>query len=212
MAPIAPQDVRPKVSIFWEAENTGLFRRLWDQAIRGPAKYAQVITWNDYGETTEIEPSSGTQFLFYDLSAYYIHWFKYGRPASITSDAIYYSQHTEIYKDGETSRPEDVPFRRMGRAPVSNMVEITAMLTAPATLEIETGGAIARRVAPAGLTVFSTPARIGRPIFRIKRGGDIVVEKRSDWTISDHPSAANPAYFGGSSNRRFVVVPGQETR
>jgi hypothetical protein len=86
MEAIAPQDARPKTSIFWESLNTELFRRCWMKAIREKAQYAHVITWNDYSEATEIEPSSGTQFLFYDLSAYFISWFKLGRPPRTIRD------------------------------------------------------------------------------------------------------------------------------
>ena len=78
MQPVAPQDARPKAAIYWEAANTNVFRVLWHQAITGNGDYAHIITWNAYAEATQIEPSSGTQFLFYDLSAYYIEWFKLG--------------------------------------------------------------------------------------------------------------------------------------
>ena len=207
MQPIAPQDVRPKASIFWEAANTEVFRDLWMQALRGHAGYAHVLTWNDYGETTEVAPSSGTQFLFYDLSAYFIAWFKLGLPPQIASDAIYYSHRTEIYVDGEQPERGDRPFKRMGRTPVSNAVEMVALLAEPATLEIEIAGRTIQRPVSAGLVVFKAPAQPGRPIFRIRRQGAIVVEKTSDWMIEDHPSKANPAYFGGSSTRTFATVP-----
>jgi hypothetical protein len=63
MAPVAPQDERPKDAIFWEAHNTTLFRMLWMQAINGPAQYVHLITWNDYSEASEISPSTGTHFV-----------------------------------------------------------------------------------------------------------------------------------------------------
>ncbi len=207
MQPVAPQDVRPRASIFWEAANTQLFRDLWMQAILTPTQYVHVLTWNDYGETTEIEPSSGTQFLFYDLSAYFIAWFKLDRPPSIVSDAIYYSHRTEIYSDGEQPELNDKPFKRMGRTPVSNAIEMVALLSGSATLEIEIAGKILRQESSGGLVVFTVPARPGRPIFRITRHGALVSEKISDWTITDHPGKANPAYFGGSSTRGFVSIP-----
>ena len=50
MQPIAPQDVRPKVSHFWETGNTSFFRASWENAIQKKARYVQVITWNDYSE------------------------------------------------------------------------------------------------------------------------------------------------------------------
>jgi hypothetical protein len=207
MQPVVPQDVRPKASIFWEAANTELFRDLWMRAIDNHAQYAHVLTWNDYGETTEVEPSSGTQFLFYDLSAYFTTWFKLDHPPPVTSDAIYYSHRTEIYVDGEQPQHDDRPFKRMGRTPVSNAVEMVALLTEQATLEIQIADKTQQLAASTGLTVFKVPAQPGRPIFRIRRGGAVVLEKTSDWVIDSHPRKANPAYFGGSSTRKFVQIP-----
>ena len=207
MQPVAPQDVRPKASIFWEATNTELFRRLWMVAIRSRAPYAHLLTWNDYGETTEIEPSSGTQYLFYDLSAYFIAWFKLGDPPRVTGDAIYYAHRTEIYADGEQPRQGHRPFKRMGRKSVSNEIEMVAFLTEPAVLEIEIAGERQQRTAPAGLAIFRIPAQPGRPIFRITRHNVLVLEKVSDWLIDNSPAEVNPAYFGGSSTRGFVSVP-----
>ena len=43
---------------------------------------------------------------------------------------------TEIYVDGEQPQHDDRPFKRMGRTPVSNAVEMVALLTEQATLEI----------------------------------------------------------------------------
>ncbi len=130
MEAIAPQDAQPKTSIFWESLNTELFRRCWMKAIREKAQYAHVITWNDYSEATEIEPSSGTQFLFYDLSAYFISWFKLGRPPRIIRDTIYYSHRRQILNPGSPPRPDDKPLKLLGRGPVQNRVEMIGMFDA----------------------------------------------------------------------------------
>jgi hypothetical protein len=204
MEAIAPQDVQPKTSIFWECVNTELFRRCWMKAIREGAQYAHVITWNDYSEATEIEPSSGTQFVFYDLSAYFISWFKLGRPPRIFRDTIYYSHRREVFEPGNGLQPGDKPLRLLGRGPVQNRVELVALLTRPATLEIHQGDAVQRSEASPGLAVLHAPARLGRPLLRIVRDGKPVVEKVSDWEIADRPSAEDPLYVGGATNRPFV--------
>jgi hypothetical protein len=208
MHPIAPQDARPKAAIFWEAANTELFRTLWDQAITGTARYAHIITWNAYPEATQIQPSSGMQFLFYDLSAYYIDWFKTGQSDLITSDAIYYSQRTQIFSPERILLPNGQPFKNLGATPVQNQVEVLAMLTAPATLEIEIDGhRYSRSESAAGLRTFSVPAEPGRPSFRIIRGGRVIVELHSAWEIQAQANLANPEYFGGASTRGFVELP-----
>ncbi len=204
MEAIAPQDARPKASIFWECANTELFRAAWMKAIRKNAQYAHIITWNDYSEATEIEPSSGVQFVFYDLSAYYISWFKLGRAPRILRDTIYYTHRREIFATGHPPVPDDKPMRQLGRGALRNDVEMVALLTRPATLLIRQGEAVQRLEANAGLSVLRAPARLGRPEFQIVRDGKPVVEKQSDWIINGHPDAEDPLYVGGSTNRAFV--------
>jgi len=204
MEAITPQDDQPKTSIFWECANTELFRHCWMKAIREKAHFAHVITWNDYSEATEIEPSSGTQFVFYDLSAYYISWFKLGKAPRILRDTIYYTHRREIFTTGHPPVPGDKPLRQLGRGVLRNDVEMVALLTRPATLVIRQGDAIQHLEADAGLSVLKAPARLGQPEFQIIRDGKPVVEKRSDWTIIDRSSAEDPLYVGGSTNRAFV--------
>jgi hypothetical protein len=92
----------------------------------------------------------------------------------------------------------------MGRGTVQNQVEMVALLTRPATLEIRQGNAVLQSEAGAGLAVLKAPAQIGRPAFRILRDGKTIVEKISDWAIGENPAAEDPLYVGGGSNRPFV--------
>jgi hypothetical protein len=207
MQPVAPQDFRPKDAVFWEARNTEAFRVAWMSAIEGNAHYVHLVTWNDYSEATEIAPSSGTQFLFYDLCAYYIVWFKIGIPPKILRDAIYYSHRNQIFQPDHPPLQGDRPYRRFGDTPLSNDVEMLAMLIRPATLEINIAGHVYQQAVPAGLTTFRVPAEPGRPRFRIIRDGAVAVEKISDWTIESNPDAASALYLGGSSTRAFVAMP-----
>ena len=205
MAPVAPQGVSPKVSLFWESENTQLFRTLWMQAINDGAQYVHILTWNDYGESTEVQPSSGTQFLFYDLCAFYIQWFKFGEPPVISRDVIYYCHRTEIYHDGERLQDGDQAFKLMGRTPICNDIEIIALLTKPAFVEIEMSGSRTKQSGDK-IAILRVPARPGKPTFRIYRDGEIVLEQVSDWYIREKSTVSNPVYFGGSTARPFVIA------
>jgi hypothetical protein len=207
MQPIAPQDERPKVPAFSEADNTAMFRASWQEAFRQDADYIHLVTWNAYAEATEVGPSTGIQFLFYDLTRYFIDWYKAGEPPRITRDAIYYSHRTQIFDPDRPPRPGDQSYKDVGPSPVSNKIEMVAMLTAPAEIEIQIGAAHVRHAYGAGLAVLTAASKPGRPIFRIFRNNEVVVEKVSDWTIDTAPAAANPVYFGGSSTRAFVKVP-----
>jgi len=206
MMPLAPQDVRPKVQRFWETRNTDAYRLLWTLAIESRARFAEIVTWNDYSETTGISPSAGTQFLFYDLTAYFNDWYKTGAPPPIVRDAIYYCERTEIIPP-ETGNLSDATMQPMGETPVSNRIQMLAFLTAPATLEIALDGRTWRADERAGLAVFSIPAEPGRPVFSIVRGGKVAAQVTSAWEIHKNFTVEDPAYVGGSSNRPFIAVP-----
>lgn len=203
MMPVAPQDVRPKDLVTWESENTRCFRYLWQAARDGGSRFVQLVTWNDYSEATEISPSSASQFAYYDLSAFYTAWFKTGREPSIKRDAFYYTHRTQIlpWPVGIKADKQREPFRQVGKTPFRNHVEMLAMLTRAAVLEIEQQGRTERKEAPAGLTVFSVPLLEGRPVFRIVRDGKVVVEQASEWMVHQGGDVENPVYHGGSSTR-----------
>ena len=207
MQPVAPQDARPRASILWEAKNTDLLRASWMKAIESGADFAHMITWNDYAEGTEFAPSSGSQFLFYDLSAYYIQWYKTGRAPRIVKDAIFYCHRTQIFDPAKLLAPNDRPFRLLGTTPLHNDVEMVAMLTQPATLQIELADRTAELSVAAGVHILKMPANPGRPIFRIMRNGQTIVERASNWLIETKADISNPDYFGGSSTRNFISVP-----
>ncbi len=204
MAPVAPQDQRPKDAIFWEARNTAAFRDLWMQAIEGPAQYVHLITWNDYSEASEISPSTGTQFVFYDLAAYFTQWFKLGDEPRSEHDAIFYTQRRQILRPDEKFKPDDKPFELRGLTKLSNQIEMIAFLKSPATLEIELGTQKFEKPGHIGMNIFYIASQPGRAVFRIRRGSAISVEKTSDWPITDRPDRQDPLYAGGSSTRPFV--------
>ena len=205
MQPITPQDARPKSAAFSESNNTVLFRELWMKAIRNNVPYVQVITWNDYSESTEIAPSSGIQFLFYDLATYYITWFKTGREPRIVRDAIYYSHRRQVVAPGMVIHAGDTPMQLRGATPVHNQIELVALLTQPAVLQIEIAGKRFDQRSQAGLATLQAPATLGRPIFRIVRNDRVELEKISDWEIGERTDVADPLYVGGSSTRNFCA-------
>ncbi len=199
MAPIRPQDSRPKDLIYSEAGNTQTLRLLWDAAITGDADWAQLITWNDYSEASELSPSSAIQWALFDLTAYYVTWFKTGAPPPIVRDAIYYShriqattampdlsKQTEVYKPVNGGQPSDE-------------IELLAFLTAAATLEIEVGGVVKSLDVAAGIASFRVPLVEGTPVFRIVRDAATVAEVTSDFPISNTIVYQDVLYRSGGS-------------
>lgn len=211
MAPVAPQDMRPKNAVYWEARNSELFRAHWEAAIQGGADWVQLITWNDYSEHTSIAPSTLTNYAFHDLTAYYVTWFKSGQRPQIKRDAIYSFQRahsSNAYPDPElqsklinVASSSDMP---------RNNVEMVAILTAPAMLEIELGGSISSKYAEAGITSFTIPLAMGTPTFRIVRDGVVVVSMIGA-NISDNISVQNYLYHGDSSLRANTTSTDTDT-
>jgi hypothetical protein len=204
MQPVVPQDERPKAAAFWEPNGSELFRQQWAEARQRNSDYVHVITWNDYGEATEVAPSTGIQYVFYDLAAYEIRWFKLGRPPRIKRDAIYYLHRTQLLDPSRVREGGSAAMHLRGATSLSNRIEMIAFLTKPATIEIEIAGRKTRKAAPAGLALASTPARSGRPTFRVNRDGRTVVEKQSDWQIQSEEDRVDPLYVGGSTTRPFA--------
>ncbi|MAR92629.1 MAG: hypothetical protein CML06_17370 [Pseudomonadales bacterium] len=199
MAPVATQDVRPKSLIFNEASNSGAFRALWAHAIEKDADWVHIITWNDYSESTEIEPSTRTGYAFYDLAAYYIQWFKLGKPP-IVRDTLY-----AFYRVHETDmKPKDKrirPMKVVGGVQPENEIELLAFLTAPGVLEIKINDQVHRHRAAAGITSFKVPLQPGTPEFRLLRDGNLVKSMAGKWVIHAQRPVHNLLYHGMSSGR-----------
>jgi hypothetical protein len=198
IASAAPQDSRAKYGHASEAEGSRSFTEAIRAGIDGGASALHIMTWNDYSEATEIQPSSATRFAYYDLAAYHIAWFKTGAPPRIERDGFVGLHRRQLFRPG--NRALGKPWRVHGR-PRVDLVEMTAFLTAPAELTIETGGRSFREKANAGLHRFTAPAAVGPVSMSIVRGGKVVAACRSPWTIEAQPDRQDPLYAGFSSLR-----------
>ena len=203
MAPVAPQDSRPKDLTYVEATNSAAYRAQWDAAIAGGADWVQLVTWNDYSEDSEIAPSSRTGFAFYELAGYYGAWFKTGAQPPIVRDTIYYV-HRANSMDPAVA-PPDLGQQREVYEPVNgpaapvNEIELLAFLTAPATLVIDVGGTRHTQAVEAGIQSFRVPLVEGTPVFSIERDESTVVSLTSATPISNTLVYQDPLYHAGSS-------------
>jgi hypothetical protein len=202
MAPVAPQDMRPKSLVYREARNSLAFRQEWDAAITGGADWVQLITWNDYSEHSEVSPSERGRYAFADLSAYYAVWFKTGRAPPIVRDRLLYFHRAQA----TTAKPDlgkqtGGVFALADATPASDEIEVVAMLKAPGTLRVRIGDQTRTMDAPAGLSSLRAPLGEGTPEFDLVRNGSPVLSVTSDWPITSSITYQDLYYRGGGSPR-----------
>ncbi|MAX27479.1 MAG: hypothetical protein CMJ19_23525 [Phycisphaeraceae bacterium] len=207
MAPARPQDFRPQHQLGFEGGNSALFRTQWDTAMNeADALWAQIISWNDYSEATEISPSTCTRHAFYDLASYYISWFKTQQQPLIVRDAIYYFYRTQPTNAIPSSPYQTAPFSIQGGP--QNQIELLGFLTAPGILEITINGQTYSSSVGAGIQSFSIPLDNGTPQFKLKRSGQTVMSRVGNWEISDQIQYSNLLVHadGGTDERPRVYL------
>ena len=188
MAPVRPQDFRPKNFHGSESRNSALFREMWHTAM-DHAQWVQLVTWSDYSEGSEIAPSTATRHAFYDLTAFYTSWFKTGKQPEIVRDAIYYFHRVQPTTASASSPNQTRQFSVKGNA--FNEIELLGFLTQPGTLEITIDGKTHRKEVEAGIQSFIIPLTLGTPTFKLVRAGKTVIQKQGAWPITDQIEYSN---------------------
>jgi hypothetical protein len=174
MMPVDPQQFRPKGFQYWEAGNSGAFRAAWSGSIAGDADWVQLVTWNDFSESSEIEPATDTTLNrtmgtgFYNLTGYYAAWFLTGDEPKITHDVLYW-----FYRREPTTgkAPAQAKADKIYSGGYDNSIELLAFLTAPGVLKVEIGGKTYTHNAAAGMVSFVVPTGPGTPNFTLSRSG-----------------------------------------
>jgi len=174
MEPVDPQQYRPKDFVYWDAGNSAALREAWTGSIQGDADWVQVVTWNDFSESSAISPVTDATLQrtigtgFYNLTGYYASWFLTGQEPTITHDVLYYFYRREpvtAAAGGQSQLATDysgVP---------ENSIELLGFLTSPGVLKITIGGKSFTQNAAAGIVSFKIPSQPGTPLFTLSRGG-----------------------------------------
>lgn len=158
---------------YYQAASPGTewIRGNWAAAREQPSTLMQYITWNDYHENTNLTPGINTRYAYYDLTGYFIEWWKSGKPPKVDHDKIYIFSHK--YPKGATV----YPFKSTGDR--DNVIEVLTILPSPATLRIPgrklVDGADAVWQAPAGLTFKHLPLSPGPVSAELLRDGKVAV-------------------------------------
>jgi hypothetical protein len=174
MMPVDPQQFRPKDFLFWEAGNSAAFRDAWMSSINGNADWVQLVTWNDFSESSEIAPYTDATLKrdigtgYYDLTGYYAAWFLSGKQPTIDHDVLYYFYRRET---STSAGPAQSQKDYIATGVAEDDIELLAFLSAPGELKIAIGGKTYIQNAPAGVTSFKIASQPGTPIFTLVRSG-----------------------------------------
>ncbi|NJO55051.1 MAG: hypothetical protein HC834_00410 [Rhodospirillales bacterium] len=207
IAAVAPQNFRPKSRWYREVKNSENFRRTAMDAIENGGDWMLYISWNDRTEASEIAPSNGTQWAFFDLAAYYTTWFKMGSAPTIVRDVLY-AFHRIHRTDAKPSK-QSTTFKVNGAQSPANDIELVAFLKSPGGLRIDNGQKMHGRNAPAGVTSFRVPMANGNPAFRLWRNGQMLINFTSPFRIRTNIEYQDMLYRGMSNTRSVVDMPAQ---
>jgi hypothetical protein len=188
-----------------ELEGKGLeqIRNAFQASIQKNDPMLEIISWGDHEESHNIRPSTAYQWVPYDITAYYIGWYKSGSPPQITRDALYYAHRMHLSTAPyDTSRQTAGAFSVM-QGPVLDLVLTYAFLTAPADVVVTTGG-VARTHAnvPAGITLLEDPFAADSTFnFRAVRSGTTTAQVNSAFPTRSSIVWQDLLYRMGSSTR-----------
>jgi glucan endo-1,3-alpha-glucosidase len=155
----------------------------WKAVIASQPDWVEIVTWNDFNESTYVSPvdDPGQYFGelvtprrychsgFLQLSKRYISWFKSGIAPTNDTDALFYFYRTHL-KNAVASDTNDVPVTGF-LGDVEDTLYTTAFLTAPANLEISSGSQLATNSLPAGWSNLRTRFSPGPQTLTLRRSG-----------------------------------------
>jgi glucan endo-1,3-alpha-glucosidase len=167
---------------------------IWNDIIhtqKPQPQWVEVLTWNDFAESY-LTPStiySGypwsttPRIAFTPLNAYYAQWYKTGVQPAITNDELLYFYRTHPKAAVASADPYGPVTQFYGS--VADDLYVTTLLTAPATLTVNTGGEISTYSLNAGITNTSIPFTVGTQTFTLTRNSTTIISVQGEDIIAD---------------------------
>lgn len=176
----APLGMFQKENIPYEVHATKGLDKMdsqWRDVREQDSALLQLITWNDYGENTNIAPAYNTRYTLYDLTAFYIDWWKTGQQPRPTRDKVYLIYRK--YAEGATVFPfKQGPY-------VGGALEVVTLLTDEAQVYLP--GRDIRFDAPAGLHRQQFPIVPGLVSAELHRDNSCVLSVEGPEPVTERP-------------------------
>jgi hypothetical protein len=164
-------------------------REDWAAAIRHGSTLIQLTTWNDYNENSNLAPGLNSRYAYYDLTGYFIAWWKAGEAPAIERDKAY------LFSRKYPADATVAPFK--ARTSVEGAIEATLLLTEPATARLIGRGEPWE--APTGLSWQQFPVTAGPVILELERNGEVFLRLESPEPVTDRPFREDNGVVGISS-------------
>ena len=176
-------------------------------------QWVYISTWNDFTESyispvdtddpdiLPVNPAFGdnTRPLlkqhagYAQLMKYFIAWYKTGTPPATTTDTLFYFYRTHPKNLVASDEPNDI--RTHGTYGTStnddgshdnilDVIYVTTILKAPATLTVSSGGETISKPLAAGMQHTSIPFKPGKQRFRLFRNNTLILEKNGEDILS----------------------------
>jgi len=191
-----------------------LYCTRWEQiiAMRESVKMTEILTWNDYGESSYIGPIRGAlpsgsnawvDGFDHDsinvLTKYYITAFKTGSYPEITEDSIII--WSRPHPHGATAS-DDSAGQPTGWDRTDDNLYAVVLTKADAIVALTSGSTTQTFSVSAGLTKLKMPSSTGSMSGQIHRSGSLVASYSagSKFSYTDSPSTYNFNYMVGSSS------------
>ncbi len=175
--------------------------------------WVELFTWNDWDEATYFSPiddvnkywpyAAHSALGFYKTHAgalkmnqYFVNWYKAGQKPAITKDSLYFFYRTHP-KDAVATNDKVGPVSwRLGDP--QDVLYVSTLLTAPATLAVTTGAKTLTYPVGAGLSHVRVPFSVGAQGFKLIRSGQTVLSQSGDPIVAA-PAEYNFSYTTGSA-------------
>lgn len=193
--------------------------RQWEGAIKDNATWVEIVTWNDWAESSYVAPFGtpgetklwdghfGPKMLdhsaYLEASRYYIDWFKAGTPPPIAQDKLFYFYRLHPKALPVAVSPHDAAAGRGvpgGSDKLQDSVFVTLFPKAPTQLTIFSGAKQQSFDLQAGAQHVSMPFSPGAQRFLLRRGGQVLVDKIGEHEISATDASSRSNVFAGSAS------------
>lgn len=197
------QNVRPAQGTFDEAANSEALRASWARILGEQADLVQAVTWNDFSEGSQLEPSVARSWGPAAVGAYYSEEWKTGKVPAVLEDELIVSHRDQPLEGAEFASQQTSRMTQNTTGdtatPLRDDVEVLTYLNAPAQVTVSVGGVSHSYQAPVGEHAQLFPSALGVVAASVQRGPTEVASVTSPFPVTAKPASEDRQYFFASS-------------